>query len=103
MCVAQEGSTSVGGSDPATQLWHKVIDYADGGNQFELLASCNRCNQERPLGAAPHFWSYCLLGKRHPGHDPDLQAVEERAALCSHREGRVEAFQSIKFDQRTKG
>jgi len=34
MCVAQEGSTSVGGSDPATQLWHKVIDYADGGNQL---------------------------------------------------------------------
>jgi len=34
MCVAQEGSTSVGGSPPATQLWHKVIDYGDGGNQL---------------------------------------------------------------------
>jgi hypothetical protein len=35
MCVAQEGSTSVGqntSTGPALiQLWHKVIDWADGG------------------------------------------------------------------------
>ena len=30
MCVAQTGSTAVGGSPSLVQFWHKITDYVDG-------------------------------------------------------------------------